>query len=99
MQIIEIPADQCDAFKQLMAEAQWKITHQDAGQTHLVGWGYEIHWMLDDQKVILRYNDQQGVATALLEIHSSASNQIQRLLQQLHVPSTVDNSSEQSADD
>jgi hypothetical protein len=80
MQVIEIPAKQCEFFKQLMLENQWQITHQDAGQTHLVGWGYEIHWELDSQKTILRYNDKQGVATALLEFSDSATSQIQQLL-------------------
>jgi hypothetical protein len=84
MQVIEVPAKKCELFKQLMAENQWQITHQDAGQTHLVGWGYEIHWTLDNQNAILRYNDKQGVATALLEFSDSASAQIHHLLNQMN---------------
>ncbi len=82
MHVVEIPAKQCESFKQLMSERQWQVTHQDAGQTHLVGWGYEIHWRLDGQKTILRYNDKQGVATALLEFSDSAKSQIHQLLNQ-----------------
>ncbi len=82
MQVVEIPAKQCELFKQLMSENQWQIIHQDAGQTHLVGWGYEIHWELNDQKTILRYSDKQGVATALLEFSDSATSQIHQLLNQ-----------------
>lgn len=86
MQVVEIPANQCERFKHLMSESQWQVTHQDAGQTHLVGWGYEIHWALDGQKTILRYNDKQGVATALLEFSGSAKSQIHQLLKQSSKP-------------
>ncbi len=84
MQILEIPAKQCESYKQLMLENLWQITHQDAGQTHLVGWGYEVHWSLDSQKVILRYSDKQGIATALLEFSDSAISQIHDMLNQLN---------------
>ena len=84
MQVHEIPAKQCELFKQLMLENLWQITHQDAGQTHLVGWGYEIHWALDNQKTILRYSEKQGVGIALLEFSDSAAPQINRLLNQLN---------------
>jgi hypothetical protein len=87
MQVLEIPAKQCEHFKQLMQDSRWEITHQDAGQTHLVGWGYEIHWSLDDRKAILRYNDKQGVASAFLEFSDSATNQINSILKQLNAGS------------
>lgn len=83
MQILEIPAKQCELFKQLMLKNQWQITHQDAGQTHLVGWGYEIHWGLASQKAILRYSDQQGIASAILEFSDSATSKIHQLLNQI----------------
>ena len=84
MQVVEIPAKQCELFKQRMLENDWQITHQDAGQTHLVGWGYEIHWALGSKKTILRYSDQQGIATATLEFSDSAISQIQELLNQIN---------------
>lgn len=84
MQVVEIPAKQCELFKQLLLENQWQITHQDAGQTHLVGWGYEIHWRLGSQKIILRYSDKQGVATALLEFSDSANSQVSDLLNKIN---------------
>ena len=84
MQIVEIPAKQCELFKQRMLENDWQITYQDAGQTHLVGWGYEIHWALGSQKMILRYSDKQGIATATLEFSDSAISQIQELLNQIN---------------
>ena len=83
MKIQDIPAKQCEFFKQLMLENKWRITHQDAGQTHLVGWGYEIHWLLDNQKAILRYSDKQGVASAILEYSDAATDEMNGLLNQL----------------
>lgn len=84
MQVVDIPAKQCECFKQLMLKNHWQITHQDAGQTHLVGWGYEIHWALGRQKTILRYSDKQGIATATLEFSDSATAQIEELLNQMN---------------
>lgn len=84
MQIVEIPASQCEFLKQLLLENQWQMTHQDAGQTHLVGWGYEIHWALGSQKIILRYSDKQGIAMALLEFSDSAKHQVSDLLTQIN---------------
>lgn len=70
---IEVPAEQAERFKCFMHDNKWAVVHQDAGQAHLVGWGYEITWQKVDQRVTLRYFDKQGMATALLEVSDSAS--------------------------
>lgn len=74
----------CDALKQSLLSEQWLITHQDAGQTHLVGWGYEITWQKSAGSVTLRYFDKQGVATAFLEINQEALSEIQTLVDELN---------------
>ena len=83
MKLLTLDPALSESFKQRMALNQWVITHQDAGQTHLVGWGYEITWQKSKSSVTLRYFDKQGVATAFLETEQGAVPEIQALLNEL----------------
>lgn len=74
----------CESFKQQMLTKHWQISHQDAGQTHLVGWGYEITWQKAAYLVTLRYSDKQGIATALLEISDGALPDMTQLIDTLN---------------
>jgi len=81
-------------FKVSMAEAGWQLIHQDAGQTHLVGWGYVMTWSnptqdvadVASEQVTLRYTDQQGQAEAILEVTDAALTPVQNLLTRLGAP-------------
>ena len=73
----------CELFKQQMLTNQWIISHQDAGQTHLVGWGYEMTWQKSQALVTLRYFDRQGVADAFLEMSPEVFSEIQNLVTEL----------------
>jgi len=79
----EINPKICDRFKQKMSEQGWQITHQDVGQTELVGYGYIIVWELDGNKVVLHYADRQGVAQANLEVSSTVFDAVQSLINKL----------------
>ncbi|VAW46866.1 hypothetical protein MNBD_GAMMA04-1087 [hydrothermal vent metagenome] len=72
-----------ESFKQKMLLNEWSISHQDAGQTHLVGWGYEITWQKGGSSVTLRYFDKQGIAEAFLEVTQEAVDEMQQLLSNL----------------
>ena len=68
MKCFEFNPAEAEDFKNQLQIDGWSIIHQDAGQTHLVGWGYEITWAKAAEKVTLRYSDKQGQATAILEM-------------------------------
>ncbi len=74
----------CDLFQQAMLEHHWEMVHQDAGQTHWVGWGYEMTWKKEGLCVTLRYFNKQGVVTVFLEVSSEAQSEIQSLIKVLH---------------
>lgn len=80
---LEIDASLCEAFKKMLQQTGWQITHQDVGQTELVGYGYVIAWEKGDAKVILHYSDRQGVAQANLEISENVFNSINVQIQAL----------------
>ena len=84
MEHLSLNPDLPESFKQKMLEKQWVIIHQDAGQTHLVGWGYEIRWQKAESMVILRYSNKQGVGTALLEMSHNVFAEIQALVSELN---------------
>ncbi len=84
MELITLNPSLCDAFKERMLSNQWHISHQDAGQTHLVGWGYEITWQKLSGAVTLRYFDKQGVATVFLEVNQDALPETQALVDTLN---------------
>ena len=84
MEYLEINPILCELFKAEMLSKHWEICHQDAGQTHLVGWGYEITWHKSNELVILRYSDKQGVASALIEVSKNSLSEIQALLKDLN---------------
>ncbi|MCF6253710.1 MAG: hypothetical protein L3J38_03070 [Thiomicrorhabdus sp.] len=83
MKLLTLDPQLCELFKKSMLAHQWVISHQDAGQTHLVGWGYEITWQKSHSSITLRYFDKQGVATAFLETSQDAVSEIQTLLHEL----------------
>lgn len=74
-----------EPLKQKMLLNHWIVSHQDAGQTHLVGWGYEITWQKAQSFVTLRYFDKQGIAEAFLEVSQEAVEEMQRLVRDLSV--------------
>lgn len=84
MKLMTLNPSLCDAFKASMLSNQWHIFHQDAGQTHLVGWGYEITWQKLSGSVTLRYFDKQGVATVFLEVSQNALCEVQTLIDTLN---------------
>lgn len=83
MKHLDIPASKCEAFKKVMHNASWVITHQDVGQTELVGYGYIVIWQKEEAKVILHYSDRQGIAQAKLEVTSNCSEEISHYINQL----------------
>jgi hypothetical protein len=80
MNTITIQPKYAESFKKQMLESGWTITKQDAGQIHIVGWGYMIEWQKGSHRVCLHYKDLQGIAEARLEITPDAFKTIQNLL-------------------
>jgi len=78
-----IDPSQADAFQKQLKLHDWLITKQDAGQTHLVGWGYMIEWQKGEQRVCLHYKDQQGKAEAQLEMTPQAWPEIEKIVKTL----------------
>ncbi|MEA3404649.1 MAG: hypothetical protein U9R28_02800 [Pseudomonadota bacterium] len=72
-----------EAFKKQLTLNNWVMVKQDAGQTHLVGWGYMIEWQKNQESVSLHYKDQQGKAEAQLEMTPSAWAEVQNILKKL----------------
>ncbi len=85
MEHLTLSPDICEFFKECMLSNQWELIHQDAGQTHLVGWGYEMTWKKKDLLVILRYSEKQGIANAFLEISREALLDIQSLVERAYL--------------
>jgi len=83
MKHIELNASLCEPFKKRMNEAEWNITHQDVGQTELVGYGYVIVWEKSGDKVVLHYSDRQGIAQANLEVTSNIIDTISEQIKSL----------------
>lgn len=83
MKHLDITASKCEAFKKVMHNTGWVITHQDVGQTELVGYGYIVIWQKEEAKVILHYSDRQGIAQAKLEFSSNCSEEIPHYINQL----------------
>lgn len=77
LQHCEINPAVCDALRRSMQQNGWELTHQDVGQTEMVGYGYVIIWKKANDKVVLNYNDRMGVAQAQLEVTQPAFAQIQ----------------------
>jgi len=76
MQYLSLDPAKCDALRNFMSDKGWTVAHQDVGQTELCGYGYVIHWVKDDQKVNLHYEDHQGKEMANLEVSPSARAEI-----------------------
>lgn len=72
-----------DAFQASMLNSGWTISKQDAGQAHLVGWGYMIQWHKQQQSVQLHFKDVQGQAEAQLEMTPDAWPEIEQIIQTL----------------
>jgi len=83
MKHCEIKANLCELFKKAMQNNDWQITHQDVGQTELVGYGYVVIWEKNAAKVILHYADRQGIAQANLEMTENAFEEITTLIESL----------------
>lgn len=73
-----------ERFKQQMVAQDWMISHQDAGQTHLVGWGYMITWKKQASQVTLRYENRQDEESVLLEMTPCANAELQVMIEHLH---------------
>ena len=80
MQYLSMDPAKCDALRTYMSNNGWEIKHQDVGQTELCGYGYLIHWVKDDQKVHLNYEDNQGKERANLEFSPAARAEIDGFL-------------------
>ena len=78
-----LPANLSEPFQKAMQQSGWTITKQDAGQAHIVGWGYFIEWQQAGNSVSLEYRDIQGRAEAQLAISPGAWPQIEALLKTL----------------
>ncbi|GKT11520.1 MAG: hypothetical protein ISEC1_P0484 [Thiomicrorhabdus sp.] len=84
MQHLQLNPVLTEKFKLQMLSNDWLITHQDAGQTHLVGWGYEIFWQKAESTVILRYTNKQDSEVALLQISSVVFSDIEDMIRLLN---------------
>lgn len=78
-----LPANLSEPFMQLMQQHGWVIDKQDAGQAHIVGWGYRVEWLKSDNRVCLDYRDIQGHAEAQISISPDAWPEIDNLLKTL----------------
>lgn len=83
MQYITLNPNLCDSVRTAMQKKGWEITHQDVGQTELVGYGYVIVWEKGGEKALLHYADRQGVAEAQLEVSDGAQSEINTILKEL----------------
>ncbi|WP_127471686.1 hypothetical protein [Thiomicrorhabdus aquaedulcis] len=83
LQHFEINPVVCDAFRREMQRANWELTHQDVGQTEMVGYGYVIIWKKIEDKVVLHYNDRMGVAQAQLEVTKPAFADVKAIVDAL----------------
>jgi len=83
MHFITIDPTQAESLQKRMLEAGWLISKQDAGQIHILGWGYMIEWHKENNRVCLHYKELQGIADARLEIPSDALQTIQNLINKL----------------
>ena len=72
-----------EMFKNEMLKTGWQVTKQDAGQTHIVGWGYAIEWAKSSQIVSLQYQEIQGHAEAQLQISPDALTDINTMIDTL----------------
>lgn len=72
-----------ERFQQKMQHLGWSVIKQDAGQAHIVGWGYRIEWQKSGQSVYLEYRDIQGKAQAQLAVSPGAWPEINTLLKTL----------------
>lgn len=72
-----------DTFEEKLLAASWQLHHQEAGQLHFVGWGYNKTWhkMMDDQlaQVTLYYEDVQGKTKAHCELNTHAKSELMTL--------------------
>lgn len=67
----------------LLQEQGWLLRAQDAGQVHLLGWGYVQHWEKQGVSLWLHYQEIQGRSEAQLQIEPAASESIQTLVEAL----------------
>ncbi|MDG6774289.1 hypothetical protein QCB45_08080 [Thiomicrorhabdus sp. ZW0627] len=84
MRYITLAPELAEPFKTALQNHGWQLKGQDAGQAHLVGWGYVMHWSKQEERIHLHYKEVQGKAEAQLEMTPSAFNEIQAIVDQLH---------------
>ena len=69
-----------DSLQKAMANQGWQVVKKEAGQVHILGWGYTIQWQKDALTVILHYKELQTKIDARLELSSGALAEIQTLI-------------------
>ena len=69
-----------DAFQVSMTNAGWNVVSKEAGQVHILGWGYTIEWQKEPYTVILYYKALQTKIDARLALSPGALPEIQSLI-------------------
>lgn len=76
-----------ESLKEQLQLKGWLLKGQDAGQAHLVGWGYILKWQkeMDDALISLwlHYKEVQGKAEAQLEMSPEAYTEISEMVKRL----------------
>ncbi|MDG6778702.1 hypothetical protein QCB44_08300 [Thiomicrorhabdus sp. zzn3] len=77
-----------EALKTQLQLKGWLLKGQDAGQAHLVGWGYVLKWQkaIDNESTSslwLHYKEVQGKAEAQLEMTPEAYTEISEMVNRL----------------
>lgn len=72
-----------EPLKQVLPSHDWELQGQDAGQAHLVGWGYVMRWSKLNHSVWLHYKEIQGKAEAQLEMTPGAFTEIHTIVTDL----------------
>ena len=78
---LELDPKLAEAFQSCMLNAGWNLVNKEAGQVHILGWGYTIQWQKDANTVSLHYKELQTKIDARLELSTNALPEIKTILE------------------
>jgi len=80
MTYVDLNAVLADRLQTVMLAEGWTVLNKEAGQVHILGWGYTIQWQKANETVTLNYKELQGKAQAQLLVSSGALPEIQTFI-------------------
>jgi|GEM_PF-1905365 len=80
MTYVDLNAVLADRLQAVMIAEGWIVLNKEAGQVHILGWGYTIQWQKANETVTLNYKELQGKAQAQLLVSSGALPEIETLI-------------------